>query len=146
MKNVHRATAIFLLLGGLACAQSERHGRKYAPPAPAAHIQVTVTKAANGKPVPNAAVIFHPLKGGKDEGNMEIKTNHEGVAILDLIPIGDSVRLQVVADGFQTFGQDYTIDSDTKIIEVKMQPPGKQSSLYPPAPSATDTSPPATTK
>jgi Carboxypeptidase regulatory-like domain len=144
MRKLHRATAILLLLGGLACAQTERHGRKYVPPAPAAHIQVTVTKAANGKPVPNAAVIFHPLKGGKDEGNMEIKTNHEGVAELDLIPVGDTVRLQVVAEGFQTFGQDYTVDSDTKNIDVKLLQPGKQSSLYPS--SDGNASPSSTTK
>jgi hypothetical protein len=136
--------AIILLLSALLCAaQSERHGRKYVAPAPAAHIQVTVTKAFNGKPVANAAVIFHPLKDGKDEGNMEIKTNRDGVAILDLIPIGDTVRLQVVADGFQTFGQDYTIDSDTKLLDVKLEKPAKQSSLYPPAGSANPPTPPA---
>lgn len=136
MAKRHHVIAISLLLTGamFAAAQSERHGRRYVPPKPAAHIQVTVTKAINGKPVANAAVIFHPLKGGRDDGNMEIKTNLEGVAILDLIPIGDSIRLQVVADGFQTFGQDFAIDGDTKMIDVKLQKPGKQSSLYPPQP------------
>ena len=56
---------------------------------------VTVIKATNGKPVENAAVIFHPMKNGKDEGNLELKTNEEGKAIIEVIPIGDTVRLQV---------------------------------------------------
>ncbi len=110
--------------------QSEPHMRKYKPEAPPAHIEVVVTKAINGKPVPNAAVIFHPMKGNKDEGNMEIKTNRDGVAILDLIPVGDTIRLQVIADGFQTFGKDFQIDSDNKQFAVKLQKPAKQSSIY----------------
>jgi hypothetical protein len=113
-----------------AFGQTEPHMRKYKPEAPAAHIEITVTKAINGKPIANAAVIFHPLKGGKDNGNLEIKTNHDGVAILDLIPVGDTVRLQVIADGFQTYGEDFTVDSDNKLLAVKMNKPVPQSSLY----------------
>ena len=71
------------------------------------------------------------LKQGKDDGgNMEIKTNRDGVATLDVIPIGDTIRLQVVADGFQTFGEDYAIDSSVKEIEVRMKKPTKQDSIY----------------
>jgi hypothetical protein len=113
-----------------ALAQSEPHMRKFVPEAPPAHIEVLVTKAINGKPVANAEVIFHPIRNGKDKGNLEIKTNREGLAILDLIPVGDTVRLQVIADGFQTFGQDFIIDSDNKQLAVKMQKPVAQSSLY----------------
>jgi hypothetical protein len=122
-----------LLVGSVlvAGAQEERHGRKYVAPPPASHISVTVVKALNGKPVANAAVIFHPIKQGKDDGgNMEIKTNRDGVAMLDVIPIGDTIRLQVVADGFQTFGEDYAIDSSVKEIEVRMKKPTKQDSIY----------------
>ncbi len=135
MKKLHLLAAACLLAVCAACAtnaaaQSEVHGRKWVAPAPSAHIEVTVTKATNGKPVANAAVIFHPLKNGKDQGNMEIKTDHEGVAVLDLIPIGSTVRLQVVADGFQTFGQDFAIDAATKQFAVKLERPAPQASIY----------------
>jgi hypothetical protein len=131
--------AMAMLASGHAWGQ--QYGRKYVPPPPPAHISVTVTKAINGKPVANAAVIFHPIKNGKDGGNMEIKTNREGVATLDIMPIGDTFRLQVVADGFQTFGEDYTIDSSVKEIEVKMKKPVAQQSIYstPPGSPATTT-------
>jgi hypothetical protein len=118
--------------------QQERHGRKYKAPPPAAHIEVTVVKAANGKPVANAAVIFHPIDdGNKDEGNMEIKTNHDGLATLDVIPVGDTILLQVVADGFQTFGENYKIDGDSKQIVVKLNRPVAQYSAYTDHPNAT---------
>jgi hypothetical protein len=107
-----------------------KRGRKYTPPPATCKITVTVTKATNGKPVENAAVVFHPQKDGKDDGNMELKTNEEGKASLDVIPIGDAVRLQIIANGFQTYGADYQIDGPTKEIEVKLLRPGRQYSIY----------------
>lgn len=114
----------------LLSAQENKRGRKYTPPPPTCKITVTVTKATNGKPVENAGVIFHPIKNGKDEGNMELKTNEDGKAVIDVIPIGDTVRLQIVASGFQTYGADYLIDTDTKDIDVKLLKPGRQYSIY----------------
>jgi hypothetical protein len=110
-------------------AQATR-GRKYTPPPPTAKITVTVTKATNGKPIENAAVVFHPMKGNKDEGNLELKTNEDGQATIDVIPIGDKVRLQVIADGYQTFGDDYEITTDSRQIDVKLKRPARQYSIY----------------
>jgi hypothetical protein len=110
-------------------AQATR-GRKYTPPPPTAKITVTVMKETNGKPVENAAVVFHPMKGNKDEGGLELKTNEDGKATIDVIPIGDTVRLQVIADGFQTFGDDYPITTDTKDIQIKLKRPARQYSIY----------------
>jgi hypothetical protein len=114
----------------LLSAQDVKRGRKYTPPPPTCKITVTVTKASTGKPVENAGVIFHPIKNGKDEGNMELKTNEDGKAVLEVVPIGDTVRLQIIANGFQTYGADYQIDAATKDIEVKLLRPGKQYSIY----------------
>ena len=111
-------------------AQDNGRGRKYTPPPPTAKISVTVTKATNGKPVQNAAVIFHPIKNGKDEGALELKTNEDGKVSIDVIPIGDTVRLQIIADGFQTFGDDYSITTDSKDIDVKLKRPARQYSIY----------------
>jgi hypothetical protein len=107
-----------------------RRGRKYTPPPPTSKITVTVVKAANGKPVENAAVIFHPIKNGKDQGGLELKSNEEGRVAIDVIPIGATVRLQVLAKGFQTFGEDYQITGDSKDITVKLNPPDRQYSIY----------------
>ncbi len=125
------AFASLLLAAGTLHAQDQQHrGRKYKPPPPTSHVTVTVIKAANGKPLENAAVIFHPMKDNKDEGNLELKTNEDGKAVIDVIPTGDSLRLQVIASGFQTFGDDYEITGDSKDIVVKMKRPSAQYSIY----------------
>jgi hypothetical protein len=61
---------------------------------------------------------------------MELKTNEDGKAIIDVLPLGDTVRLQVIARGYQTYGEDYKIDKSSLAIEVKMKRPGAQYSIY----------------
>jgi len=108
-----------------------KRGRKYTPPPDTARISVKVIKETNAHPIDHAAVIFHILQGTeKNKGNMELKTNEEGQAMIDVIPIGVTVRLQIIANGFQTFGDDYKIDADTKEIIVKMKRPVRQYSTY----------------
>src|SRR5208283_537126 len=109
---------------------SNPHGRKYKAPPPSAHIEVTVLKDFNGKPVYDAHVIFHPTEGDRDKGSLEVKTNEDGKAIIEVIPIGDTVTLQVIADGYQTYGQSYKIDKPEITMEVRMKRPGGQYTIY----------------
>lgn len=111
-------------------AQEKGRGRKYKPPPPTCKVTVTVVRADNGKPVEDASVVFHPIEHGKDSGNMELKTNQEGKASLDLIPVGDQLRLQVIAGGFQTYGGDYDLPSESKDVTIKLRRPGRQYSIY----------------
>jgi hypothetical protein len=122
--------AAMLLLFPSAYAQQQGRGRKYKPPPPTCAITVTVLRADNAKPVQNAAVVFHPLKDGKNDGNMELKTNEEGKVSLNLIPIGSTLRLQVIATGFQTYGKDYELPDDSRTITVKLNRPQRQYSIY----------------
>jgi hypothetical protein len=109
----------------------ESRGRKYKPPPPTCKISVTVVKARDGKPIEDAAVVFHPInKDGKDEGNMEVKTNEDGKVVLNLIPVGDTVRVQVVAEGYQTYGDSFELPDDTKDITIKLSRPSRQYSIY----------------
>lgn len=107
-----------------------QHGRKYKAPPLAAHIEVLVVRDYNGKPIPQAHVIFHPVEGDRDKGSLEIKTNDDGKAVINVIPIGDTVRLQVIANGFQTYGHDYKIDKTDMTMEVRLKRPTGQFSLY----------------
>ena len=109
---------------------TNKRGRKYKSPPPTARIEVTILKDVNGKPIENAAVIFHPMVGGKDEGNMELKTNEDGKTVIDVLPLGDNVRLQVIARGYQTYGEDYKVDKADMGIEIRMKRPGEQYSIY----------------
>jgi hypothetical protein len=107
-----------------------KRGRKYKAPPPTARIEVTVLRDVNGKPIENAAVVFHPMQGEKDTGNMELKTNEDGKTVIDVLQIGSTVRLQIIAKGFQTYGEDYKIDKPAMAIEIKMKRPGEQYSVY----------------
>jgi len=109
---------------------SSQHMRKYKPPPPSATIQVTVVRAYNGKPIPDAHVIFHPIEGDKDKGALELKTSEDGKATIDVIPLGDTVTLQVIANGFQTYGQVYKIDKLNMSMEVRLSRPAPQYSVY----------------
>jgi hypothetical protein len=110
--------------------QDSQRGRKYKAPPPSSRIEVTVLRASNGKPVESAAVIFHPIEGERDTGGMELKTSEDGKAVIDVIPIGDTVRLQVIAKGFQTYGKDFKVDKDSLTMEIRMKRPGEQYSIY----------------
>jgi hypothetical protein len=124
------AAFVFLVSSVTAMAQSEQHGRKYKPMPPTAHIVVTVQKGFNGKPLTNAAVIFHAVRDGKEDGNLEVKTDVDGNATIDVIEIGSHLTVQVIANGFATYAQDFEIDTPTKEMLVKMQRPRAQISEY----------------
>jgi len=122
-----------LIAGSLALrAQDDdsHHGRKYKMPPPSARIEVTVVRDYNGKPIHDAHVIFHPIEGDKDKGALELKTNEDGKTIIDVIPVGDTVTLQVIADGFQTTGEVYKIDKPNMSMEVRLKRPVQQFSTY----------------
>jgi hypothetical protein len=98
---------------------------------PMSDLRFLVVKDFNGKPVRNAAVVLHPVtrKGKQSKGGLELKTDGEGHANIDGIPYGP-LRIQVLAPGFQTFGEDYRIDKPELIITVRMKRPGEQYSIY----------------
>ena len=108
----------------------EKHGRKYKAPPETSHIEVTVLKDFNKKPIDGAHVILHPVKDGRDEGNLEIKTHPDGKAVIDVIPTGSKVTIQVFADGFATFAQDYQINEASRQIVISVIRPRAQVSTY----------------
>jgi hypothetical protein len=124
------ACGMAALVVGSAGAQSEVHGRGWKPLPPTAHIVVTVVKGFNGKPLSNAAVVFHAVRNGKNDGNLEVKTNEEGQAAIDVIEIGSHLTVQVIANGFATSATEMNVDGASKELEVKMIRPRAQISVY----------------
>ncbi len=104
--------------------------RKYKPPPPTAQITVTVLRNDNDKPIANAAVIFHTLKGDKYTGDMELISNSNGKASLNLIPIGDRALLQIIANGYQTYGHIYKIDKAKMAMTIRLKLPQPEYSIY----------------
>jgi len=119
-----------LVLAGSVYGQTERHGRKYKKLEPAGNIVLTVEKASNGKPISNAAVVFRAYKNGQDQGSLEVKTNPDGQAKIDIIEIGSHVKVQIIADGFATGATEFDLNSEEKAVTVKMEKPRAQVSVY----------------
>jgi len=116
------------VFGGLAVsAQSTHRGRKYKSPPPTTRVEITILRADDDKPIENAAVVFTVVG---DKGNMELKTDEDGKTVLDVLPVGSKVLLQVLAKGYQTYGQDYTLDKSEMALEVRLNRPGHQYSVY----------------
>lgn len=103
------------------------------PPMTTLRIEV---KTLKDKPIERASVILDFVEGRsiakfgkKIRTHWETRTNQEGVAKLPPIPQG-KVRVQVIAKGYQTFGNVYDVDQEEHTIEVKMNPPQAQFSVH----------------
>lgn len=117
---------IFLLLG-VAAAQRDKEEDE----GPTADLNFVVLKEDNGKPVRNASVIMHPVSasGKQGRGDLELKTDLDGKANYDDMPYC-RIRIQVLAAGFQTFGEDYVIGQPKMTFTIKLKRPQKQYSIY----------------
>jgi hypothetical protein len=121
--------AVGLML--LPAAWGDRRARKVKKPPPTCNITVKVLKP-DGTPLENAAVVFQPLATDKKPwGNMELKTKENGEANLNLIPIGQDLLLQVIANGYQTYGKVYKLPDATRHITVRLRMPAPEYSIYP---------------
>ena len=128
LRSLTVAAACFAIGCISVSAQDSAHrGRKFKAPPPTSKVEVTVVRDADSKPIENAAVIFH-LDG--DKGNMELKTNEDGKSMIDILPIGATMRLQILAKGFQTYGEDFKIDKPEMSFDVRLKRPGEQYSIY----------------
>ena len=94
-------------------------------------VKFTVVKDDNGKPVRNAALVMHPVgaNGKQAKGGVELKTDLNGKTEFDGIPYG-ALRVQVIAPGFQTFGDDFTINEAQQEITIRLKRPQEQYSIY----------------
>ena len=122
-----------------------------------ANLHFIVVRDANDKPVRAASVVLHSVNkdGTQAKGGLQLKTDGEGNAGIDGIPYGP-LRIQVLAPGFQTFGDDYQVNKPEMEFEFRLRRPGDQLSIYdknkpktePPAtqPQAPPATPPADPK
>jgi hypothetical protein len=123
MIHLRKAGILVMFLSLAVLAQSDK-------PATAT-VNLTVVRDSNGKPVKNAEVVLHLLdkEGNERQDGLELKTHEDGKAATDGIPYG-KVRIQVIAQGFRTWGNDYEVRQPNMEITIKLQKPGGQFSIY----------------
>jgi hypothetical protein len=124
MRALLLATAATLCLGLVTWAD-----------APTTTLRVEV-KTLNDKPVDRASVIVKFVRGrsivklGKQQVTQwQMKTNQEGIAKIPPIPQGE-ILIQVIAKGYQTYGDRVEVNEPEKTIEVKLNPPQPQYSVH----------------
>jgi len=89
-----------------------------------------------GKPLDRASVIIRFVSGrdklklySKVRTQWETKTNQQGLVQIPEIPQG-KIQIQIIASGFQTFGNVFEVDQDVKTLEIKMNSPQAQYSAH----------------
>ena len=100
---------------------------KAAPPAPSIkRLTIEVTGGENNVAVPNASVYLKYQEGRvlrKDKKYaLNVKTNHEGSAHIPDVPLGKAL-IQIVADGWKTYGRWYDITEPKQTIKVHLVRP-----------------------
>jgi hypothetical protein len=130
--NIQRLTLVFCLLSMLLPAAALA-GKKKTPESElkTSSVNMTVVRNSSGKPVKNAEVVIHLIDnhGKQKQEGLEIKTHDDGKAEATGIPYG-KVRIQVIAPGFRTYGEDFSIDQPTLEFTIKLQKPAEQLSIY----------------
>lgn len=131
----HLPVCVFLAL--LPCTpylpafgHQEQHGRGYKTPPPTAPVVITVEKAANGKPMASTSVIFRAVLNDSTDGNLEMKTDGDGRASIELLEVGSHVTVQVIAPGYATYATDFDLTKDGKQLLIKLQRPRAQVTTY----------------
>jgi hypothetical protein len=102
---------------------------------PTTRLRIEVTNHKD-KPVERASVLLKFVDGRsvkkfgkKNVKKWEMRTNQEGVASFPSMPQG-KVMLLVMADRYQTHGQEFDILEAEKTIQVKLNPPQPQYSAH----------------
>lgn len=107
----------------------------FAAPALAAEAMTNLkveVKTLGGNPIERASVVVRFVEGRsvakfgkKIRTNWEMRTNQDGVVKIPPIPQG-KILIQVIAKGYQTFGQTYDVNEEEKTIEIRLKPPQPQ--------------------
>lgn len=131
MEKLVRWTIVATILWVVVAVAAEASDKKSQYSEPVAALSFVVVRDYNGKPVRNAGVVMHSVgKHDKQErGGLELKTDADGKASFDGVPYG-KLRVQVLAPGFQTFGEDYEINQPTMEITIKLKRPQGEYSIY----------------
>ena len=88
-----------------------------------------------GKPVDRADVIVRfggrsVVKLGKlVRTTWEMRSSQQGVAEIPEMPKG-KIRVQVIAKGYQTFGQVFDVTEEEKTLPITLNPPQQQYSAH----------------
>ena len=110
----------------MVAAAGAQDDSKPVKPSGMARLRIEVTAGEKGKPVEGASVYIRYQEERmlrKDKKiEMNVKTNKEGIVRVPDVPKG-KVLVQVIAEGWKTFGRWYEISSDEEVVKIKLEKP-----------------------
>ncbi len=95
-------------------------------------LSLVVLTESSRKPVADAHVVIRFVKKKilKDKRtSWEAKTNRKGMVVLEELPLG-SIKIQVIAKGYQTYGDEHELSKADEQVTVLLKLPQKQFSAY----------------
>jgi hypothetical protein len=126
LSNLSRSVSLSLLFFA-ACVSTS--AQQPAPPkdAPIPRLTIEITGGDADKPIENASVYLKTqqdrlIKDKKTEVN--VKTNMQGIAHVPEAPMG-RVLIQVVAEGWKSYGHWYDITDSRQVIKIHLDRPPK---------------------
>ena len=91
-----------------------------------------VVQNEEGEPVSRASVIVRTLKGrkaNKVDETFQLRTSQQGTAPLPPVKRG-FILIQVIADGYQTFGDKVKLQEPEQTVTITLKPPQDQLSVH----------------
>jgi hypothetical protein len=131
VKTSLRVVSLLILLVAVAASGQDKDAdakAKADSDAKDVRLTIVVTGGEDKKPVDSASVYVRYVeehKHGKDKKvEMNLKTNQSGVCHVPVIPPGKFV-VQVIADGWKTYGEYYDINQTEQTINITLVRPPK---------------------
>jgi hypothetical protein len=131
VKTSLRVASLLILLIAVAASGQDKDAEakgKTDSDAKDVRLTIVVTGGEDKKPVDSASVYVRYVeehKHGKDKKiEMNLKTNQSGVCHVPVIPPGKFV-VQVIADGWKTYGEYYDINQTEQTINITLVRPPK---------------------
>lgn len=93
-------------------------------------------KTHTDRPLERASVVVKFVEGRsiiklgkKINTTWQLKTNQEGIAKVPPLPQG-KILVQVIAKGYQTFGETFDVSEEERTLVIKLNPPQPQHSEH----------------
>lgn len=124
-RNLGRFIALALILSAKLVA---------AAPDESSRLILQVLTDDGKKPVASAHIVVRFVSGKKffikdKRTSWETQTNRKGEVMLDDLPMGH-VKIQVIAKGYQTFGDEFDLKKPEEELTILLKLPAKQVSAY----------------
>jgi hypothetical protein len=117
-----------LIVTGSACNSQEIPKGQTQRSLPSTRVTIAVTGGDKDIPIENASVYLKYVEEHKITKNkqfeLNVKTNREGIAHIPDAPLG-RVEIQIVAEGWKTFGRWYDISGGKDPIKIHLDRPPK---------------------